>query len=229
MNKFFITAVFICSIVGTSSASEEFSNYRSSPFQWVHPEYYYKAKIINVQNDKYKSNGQSKIAFFGLSAKLPAGYEKSKKNISDTTIGFRSSLSKKSNMVISINDEAILLGTEFSRKREKDYYSAFNSAKEWYHKLFTLTPDIVNEKTFTGDLWLIHGKGMLFEHIKKIAIYKGNNFTAYASFYKKDNPYLDKEIILFHEDLPEDKYISMGFRNVNLNVRQFLATLEIIK
>ncbi|MBU1169359.1 MAG: hypothetical protein KKD44_07320 [Proteobacteria bacterium] len=203
----------------------DYSDYRSFPFQWVYPEHFYKADVLPVQHDSGPHKGFVTIHFFGLSAKVPSEYERTGKNADESTIIFKSNRSKGSIFCLSLNNESAILGTDFDRKRNQDYYSSFSSAEEFYTKTFTLTPDIIDENTFTGDLWMIHSKAKFFEKTDSIKIYINDQFKVFVSKYKPDNPYLDNEIVIFHKNLPEHTYLTAGFKNIDFTVRQFIETL----
>ncbi|MBU1169354.1 MAG: hypothetical protein KKD44_07295 [Proteobacteria bacterium] len=210
-------------ITGCLTAGYDFSEYRNSPFQWVYPEYFYKAIIIDVE----KSNPDetfSKIEFFGLSAYAPDNFKKTENQTNENTLSFKSDSSEL--FVVSLETGDVLMGTEGSRQREKDYYSAFSSVKEWYRKMYSLTPDIITETTPIGDLWLIHAKGMYFDDTNKIEIYKGDSFVAYVKYFKKDNLYLNMEMAIFHNKLPDKKFVKVAFRTSKINAKAFLETLE---
>lgn len=216
-----ITIIVPCAFSG---GDKDFSNYRYYPFQWVYPEYDYKAETVQIKHEPQKKEGYYKIDFFGLSAWIPEGCSK-KKNLSDITTGY-SSPDKKQSIVITLEDENNLLCSDQQEKREKDFCSAFQSAKEFYHKLFTLTSDSIDETTTTGDKWMIHAKGNFFENVKEIKIFKGNSFTAYSRVMDKRISSLKQELVIFHDSLPKHKLIMIGFSAPEKSVKTFLKTLS---
>ncbi|MBU1169358.1 MAG: hypothetical protein KKD44_07315 [Proteobacteria bacterium] len=200
------------------------SEYRYNIFQWVYPEYYFKAEQVSIKKEGMKKEAGHAITFFGLSACIPDEYTEPNQ-ISKNSVTYRTS-GKKTGLAISIDDETKLLCSDIAKSREKDFCSSFNSAKEYYHKLFSLTPDSIDETTSTGDMLLIHAKGIFFEHIKKIKIYNGKSFTAYAREFDDHSTPLKQELIIFHKRLPEHKYIVVGFSASDINVETFLKTLS---
>jgi len=210
----------------TDNPLSDFSQYRSSPFQWVYPEYFFKAEIVSLETKRLPTESETQITFFGLSASIPKYYVKSAKKISQNTIFFHSTINNKEIFFISLNDEKSLLGSESARKKSKDFFSAFSSAEEFHHKVYTLTPNMIDETTPTGDLWMIHAKGMLFENTQRIRIIKEKFFSAYSRIFKNEYPRLTKDLVIFHTRLPPDKYISMGFRTHDNTPDLILSTLQ---
>ncbi|WP_300672786.1 hypothetical protein [Desulfoluna sp.] len=221
MIPFFVT----CSLATDDSLSD-FSHYRSSPFQWVYPEYFYEADIVSVQTKPRATKSENRIDFFGLSACIPKHYVKSDKKISENTIYYHSKTDKKELLFITLHDEKNLLGSTSAREKSKDFFSAFSSAEEFHHKAFTLTPPMIDETTPTGDLWMIHAKGMLFEDTHRIRIIKGDMFTAYGRIFKKEFHRLTEDIVIFHKRLPPTKYLTMGFRTHDNTPDVILSTLQ---
>lgn len=230
MNKLFFGILMIPFFVTCSFATDDslsdFSQYRSSPFQWVYPEYFYEADIVSLEKKRHPTESETRINFFGLSACIPKRYVKSDKNISKNTIYYHSTVDDKEIFFISLNDEKALLGSESAQKKSKDFFSAFSSAEEFHNKVYTLTPDIIDETTSTGDLWMIHAKGMLFEDTHRIRIVKGDMFTAYSRIFKNEYPRLTEDLVIFHKRLPQKKYLSMGFRTHDNTPDIILSTLQ---
>ncbi|VVS94186.1 hypothetical protein [Desulfoluna spongiiphila] len=204
----------------------DFSHYRSSPFQWVYPEYFYKADIVSVKSKSDLKESVTRIEFFGLSACIPDHYVKSSQNISRKTIYYHSKNDKNEMFFLAINDEKIITNSKAAREKSKDFFSAFSSAEEFHNKVFSLTPDVIDETTPTGDLWMIHAKGMLFEDTQRIKIIKGNRFTAYARMFKKEYPRLTEDLTFFHKQLPENKFLTMGFRTHDNTPDIILSTIQ---
>jgi hypothetical protein len=200
------------------------TDYRLNPFQWIYPEYFYKAEIIPVENEKLPPQGFSKVEFFGLAAYVPSEYTNEiirKHNI----MGFKSKTGNKIVIVKSSDDFGLC--SEEETIREKDYCSAFKTHQEYIHKLFTLTPDTAET---IGDKWMVHCKGMFFDDTKKIEIYSGDKFIAYVKFIKdsmvKERKF-SHEITLFHANGPLNSYITISFiANDDTILKNFLSTIE---
>lgn len=221
MMPLFVTCAF-----ALDDTLSDFSQYRSSPFQWVYPEYFYKADLVSVDPKPHPTKSEIRIDFFGLSACIPSHYVKSDKMVSPDTIYYHSTISPNALFFISLCDEKTLLGSEATRNKSKDYFSAFSTAESFYSKAFTLTPDMIDEATPTGELWMIHAKGMLFEDTRRIRIVKGEMFTAYSRIFKKEHPRLTEDLVIFHQHLPPTKYLSMGFRTHDNTPDLILSTLQ---
>jgi len=221
-----ITSLFLM-IVNSAMAGEikkDFSEYRYNPFQWVYPEYFYKADTIKINTRRTFSDDYKRIAFFNLSALVLKKYVGEYKQISDQSFGYRVK-SEKTGFSISLNDQKFLMCSE--QGKEKDFCSAYSSAKEYYHKLYTLTPDMLDGTHSRGDYWMIHAKGTFFEDSRRINIYQGDNFIAYVRTLKDGKQRLKEEIVLFHDDLPPDHYISIGVALSDDNfVTDFLSSLK---
>jgi hypothetical protein len=202
----------------------DLEQYRTYPFQWIFPEYYYKADIIRVEKEKIPPQGYTKVEFFGLSAYIPSKYIEEIKR-KDDDIFFKSKTGDKI-MMIKSKDSSVLC-TEETNTNDKDYCSAYKTPQEFYHKLFTLTPDTAEN---TGDKWLVHGKGILFENAKKIEIYSGDKFMAYIIFFK-DSLGIEKkfslEITLFHANGPLNSFITITFpAKDDTTLKHFISTIE---
>jgi hypothetical protein len=60
--------------------------------------------------------------------------------------------------------------------------------KEFYYKLFTLTPESLNKKEFAGigNQWIVHQKGAFFEQISPpLTIYANESYLAFRQNFRK--------------------------------------------
>lgn len=208
MKKLLIVTVICLMVTVSLTAGEmgnDFSDYRYNPFQWVYPEYFYRADIVKIDAKKTFKAKMTKIDIFGLTGLIPEKYvgELKKK---DNAVFYKSKFG-----IISFffEDPNHVLCSDQLKEKEKDICSAYSSAKEYYHKLFLLTPGMLDGTNTRGDYWLIHAKGNVFKDTRKIYISEGENFTAYARILKGETT-LKEEIILFHDDLPIDHSIAVG-------------------
>jgi len=186
--------------------------YRAYPFQWILPEYYYQAKIIHVEKEEKASKGFNKVEFFGLRSCIPSRYTEIITRRNDSMF-FKSKTGETIMMIKSSNSSFGC--SEYAKIKDKDYCSAYKTPQEFYNKLFTLTPDTVEN---TGDKWIVHGKGMLFDNTKKIEIYTGDKFIAYVKYIKdalvKETKF-SHEVTLFHANGPLDSYVTISFLDYN--------------
>lgn len=201
-------------------------NYRMYPFQWIFPEYYYKAKTIRINKETAVPKGYSKINFFGLSACVPTQYTHKIERRQD--ILYFIAKDKRFIMMIK-SPESSALCSEENQNIMKDYCSAFTTSQEYNHKLFTLTPETANS---IGEKWIVHDKGGVFENTKKIEIYSADMFIAYAKQIK-DKLVDEKkigyshEIVLYHSNGPLNSFITISFLSKNDQLlKQLLSTIE---
>jgi hypothetical protein len=222
--------LFVPFFLVNSACCDDLADYRYNPFQFVYPEYNYKADIQKIKKKTGSFNGFSKVNFFGLSAFVPSEYVKTVNNENPDTVTFKSGksvfvMTKEKDLRSGCNDEQV-------SSENKDFCTAFSSTKDLFYKLFTLTAeDIRNPESnvsSTGILWIIHRKGMLFENTQTIHIYEGTDFTAFVDVQKEiKNRALAKNITLFHEKISPNYYLSVGTNNRDDKfLNTFLATLE---
>lgn len=213
-------------VLNNSQAWTEFNlkAYRNDPFQWVFPEYFYKADVIPVEHEKRTPREFTRVEFFGLKACVPAKYtqEIAKK---DNDLFFKSKTGDFI-MMIKSSDRSSMCSKE-ALQNQKDYCSAFTTPQDYYHKLFTLSPDTARS---VGEKWLVHDKGILFEKAKKIEIYTGDHFTAYVTYVK--DSFVEKlkfshSITLFHKNGPLDAHVIITMMDKDDTIlKTFLSTLE---
>lgn len=234
MKKNWITAsIFVFTILlscvvhsePTNQPSIDIEKYRSYPFQWVFPEYYYKANIIPVIIQKKKPEGYVAIDFFGLKSWLPEKYTQKieKKN---GRIIFRSLDKGKRIIFIKSSDSSYMCKSE-NIPYQNDYCSSFRSVPELFDKLYTLTPDTA---LTVGDKWIVHSKGHVFQEAKKIEVYSGDKFIAYVKFLK--NSFIKEinysyDMTLFHTDGPYASHVVVCFPDEDEQLlKHFLQGLE---
>ena len=224
MKKIFLfTLVFLISCLGVALANSDklskpeinddfIKKYRSDPFQWIFPEYYYKAEIIEI--DKNNPKGFKRVQFFGLSACVPEKYTFKK--------------TKRNNMLLlqsNKNDDGkFLISKASNMPYGNDTY--YKTPQDMFHKLFTLTPDDVfgiEEKYF------IHSKGTFFENAKEIKIYSGDRFRAYLKVMKDSVVKKFKysyELTIFHTNGPFDGHMIVCFpKEDEIVLNNFISTL----
>ncbi|VVS95705.1 hypothetical protein [Desulfoluna spongiiphila] len=221
----FLLAI-LCQCIACSSPQPaiDISSYRHSVFQWIYPEYNLKAEVAEIKTEPHNDMAYRDIDFFGFTAKVPSQYTHTTVNVGKYAIAFKGK-NNKTTVLVSLDDEAQLLCSENAKQREMDFCSSFDSAEEYYHKMYTMTADDIDETTTTGDMFLIHSKGVLFEKVEKIKIYKGDDFTAYANFHSGYDARIKEELIIFHDALPKHMYFRIGLRLSESDAETFLATL----
>lgn len=219
-----LTMIALCSC----QTNNAFKNYRNNPFQYPYPEYYLKANVIKIQ----KTPGKNDPTI------IDTGIHKIIFNTGpDTTITI---VNKHNSFYLETNDDLFGVLTfekenhmgcsEETKEKEKDFCSAFKSSKEYYMKLFTLTPETLSEKKYAamGNKWIVHNKGSWFKDVKNIMIYKNDEITAFRRDFKASADRKTKtELIIFHKMLSPD-YLGIALTVSNDKIiERILSTIEI--
>jgi len=197
MTSFNFLVAFISLLLAGCLGNQGFEGYRYNPFQYPYPEYYLKAESIPISDMKIKpENTMAQISFFDLSSSVPAELL----NVEPTAVSDNKIVYKADDKILIIHREKdTLLGCadEEERKMNNDFCSAFASTREFYDKLYTFTPDDLkrNDNKLTGNKWIVHRKGFVFENVENINRYLGKDFIAYESNYKTGGK-LTKDIVL---------------------------------
>jgi len=238
MKKITIVLVLLLTAACTTNNNlcTDFENYRFNPFQFPYPEYYMKAKVIDI--DKLHSpsrDGQTKINFFGLSAVISKEWFSNQDISADgKTITFLID-NEKSFFLYQDSEQLMGCALPESREANKDFCSAFNSTKEYYEKLYMLTPDDLRKKEYAakGNSWIVHQKGSWFAAPRQVtAIYKyeGNDFVAYRRDFKTDksgDKTVTSEVVIFHKiNAPNAIVIGSLVEKNDELFRQLLTTLK---
>lgn len=185
-------------LVAGCSSNQGFEGYRYNPFQYPYPEYYSKADSIPIGNEKkIFENNMVKLEFFGLNSYISAkSFRAIPKEIKENKVIYKAD----DNFLIIHREKDNLLGCvdEQVKNRNRDFCSVFESTKEYYDKLFTLTPEELNnkDKLDTGHKWIVHRKGFTFENVNMLRKYVGKDFIAFESSYNAGNK-MTKDMILF--------------------------------
>lgn len=200
-----VSAVLLLLALSGCSCNKYFTGYRYNPFQFVYSEYQLKAEVSPIiTTDLAEANGPS-IEFYGLKTTLSAQWNKlaESKTVGEDRVIFKSG----SNVIMIFREKEKLVGCGYSEFKEgnKDFCSAFESTEDFYWKLYTLTPELVSKEN-SGQKWIVHKKGQLFEDIERIRIYKGQGVTVYRSDFKPDSR-LKTELFIFHKSLQPDHLI----------------------
>lgn len=86
-------------------------------------------------------------------------------------------------------------------KNNKDFCSSFIYTKDFYQKLFTLTPDDLSKSQYVakGYVGIVHRKGKMFYRVSDIMIYKGGNSVAYRMDFKDSDMSIKRDLLIFTE------------------------------
>ncbi|MCP3872580.1 MAG: hypothetical protein GY699_05405 [Desulfobacteraceae bacterium] len=182
MPRFGLIGIIIIIFIAGCATQNGFEDYRFNPFQFPYSEYYLTA--INIQEAKKPQDLEalSELNVFGVKIRINKNnFDEVIKN-KDLNTPFI--LKKNNTLVLLANyhqDSLMGCKSKVSREAHKDFCSAFNSSKEFNKKLFTLTPNDINNPAplGDGDLWIIHKKGYVFEQTEAIYIYELDNLTAF--------------------------------------------------
>ena len=199
----FVFTLLLLGISATVFATENpFSNYRYDPFQFSYKEYHYKADVVLI-NESSKPSVKY-FDMFGINAGLPEKYmgkiEKKGAQVQIT--------SDHGTMLFRLEEDHLMgCAIEKVRSSNLDFCSAFDSTQGYYQKLFTLTPENIGEPRIKGNLWIIHEKGVAFEHVKKIIVFEGRNFKGYLRVFNNPDWKIRQEMVLFHDRIPDKGYV----------------------
>lgn len=214
-----------------------FEHYRNNPFQFPYPEYYLKAKVVEITSQHLTlQNKQIKINFFDLSATISKDwFDHQDVSSNGGTISFQKD-NERSFFVYIEREQLMGCGVPETREANRDFCSAFNSTKEFYDKLYLLTPDDLrkNEYASKGNSWIVHQKGSWFSSPRQVTTiykYKGNGFVAFRRDFdnKKESggKALTSELVIFHQNnAPNAIVIGSRIDKNDELFHQILSTLE---
>lgn len=104
------------------------SDYRFDPFQWIYPEYYYKADIVPVRKEKILPDDYTKVDFFGLTAYLPSKCSELITREHDI-MSFRSKTGDRILMLKATKDTLYCSDEKLAYR--KDYCSAYKTPQDF--------------------------------------------------------------------------------------------------
>lgn len=205
--------IIVTLLLSSCTINHDFQGYRYNPFQYPYPEYYLKADTIVIHDEKTDQYPEMvKLDFFGLTSSVPGRLFKARqKSVKENEIIYESD----GNVLIIHREIDNLLGCadEEIRNRNNDFCSSFTSSRQYYEKLFSLTPDTLRTGSGiqTGDKWIVHRKGFTFENAAKLIKYVKNGIVAYETYYKPGKS-MTKDMIIFTGD---DKYYYTFATNIS--------------
>ena len=202
--------------------------------QFNDPEYYMKAKVIDIQPGKSITQDNTKIDFFGLSASISSGWFDKKTNPVEPTTTFYFKDGKRIFVIMPLFEHEEKLGCDNPiDDNERDVCSAFKSPQEYYDKVWTLTPDDLKDPQYAtrGNYILVYEKKSWFGTQKAVAIYKyqGNDFAAYRRDFKPDeeNRSMTSNLVVFHQKIKPISFIITSFVDNNDELfEQILSTIQ---
>ena len=203
--------------------------------QFNDPEYYMKAKVIDIQPGKSITQDNTKIDFFGLSASISPGWFDKKSNPLKTTTAVYSKDGEKVFLIMSLfESEEISACDKPVDEHERDFCSAFKSIQEYYDKVWKMTPEDLKDPQYAtrGNYMLVLEKKSWFTKPAKVtAIYKycGTDFTAYRRDFHpgKDNKTIRAELVIFHQKIRPISFIITSFvDNSDELFEQILTTIQ---
>lgn len=223
--------ILLILIVFFYSCNIKFKNYRYNPFQFVYDEYYFTAKKYKI---KKKSTSELRDLKFFTVYNFKFALDS---NIADTCISIKNVTYFKKNdkkLFIISKRKDLKMGCNDSLTQilNRDYCNSFQSEKDFYFKLFFLTPNDLekNEYAEKGNFWIVHYKGWFFEDTRPPLIaYENDSYIAYRRNFIKPTP-LACEVILFHKEL-EGNYLTFGFSQYcdEKTINQILSSITLIK
>lgn len=201
---FFIISIYAC------QSNSGFINYRNDPFQFPYPEYYLKAKEINLQQTSASLNQVSieieneRIAFDvdkSLSLQTKKKFDSYYLWSGEKLFG-----------VLNYEKEVYMGCRDAEKVNQKDFCSAFNSTKEYFSKLFELTPDDLTQDEYSGigNKWIVHNKGSWFKNVNQLFVYHLEDNVAFRRDFKSDSDQKMKtELIIFPKAIAPN-YVGIG-------------------
>ena len=203
---------------------EKFKNYRYSPFSYPYKEYFYKADTIPIFQIE---SIDSLVNVFDHTINIPSIVFDSVVDRTSEKGGYHFYKDQiKQFMVVQIHDKDRLgCNDPLVKTSNLDYCDAFDSALDFYQKLYTLVPDDLQylEKR-TAHEWIIHNKGMIFHDTRSIHIYTSENYTAFRR--NNNNDKFPTEIVLFHKkNSPYYLSFSFGVKSEEL-ILKILKTIK---
>lgn len=209
------------------STNQGFEGYRYNPFQYPYPEYYLKAETIPISSEKMKAeNNMVQLEYFGLRSYVQAeSFNPKLKDVRENTIIFKDH--DKVLVIDRVKDSLIGCDDEQVKNSNKDFCSAFDTSKEYYEKLFTVTPQDLRgaNKQIIGNKWIVHRKGFTFENVEKLHKYTGRCFVSFESIYKSGSN-MTKDMILFRDKTKQYYIIFATNHKDDLFFKKLLETLQ---
>lgn len=207
-----------------------FREYRYNPFQFPYPEYFLKAERVDFTTKMPLEPVANpvNINFFGLTSTIDSEWFDAEKG---TDAVRRYTLNGKTQFILYTNKEVRFgCSDEVSASINRDFCSGFQSSKEFFEKLYTLTPADLEEPSLSvvGDSWIVHRKGWLFEGTQNIVIYEGTDFIAFRRDFKGgESEKITTEIHLFLHQR-ETSWVTLGMKDCpDAFVGQFLKGLHV--
>lgn len=188
-------------LLSSCTINNDFQGYRYNPFQYPYPEYYLKAETITISDVKAEHYPDMvKLEFFGFTSHVPRGlFNARQKSVQENQVIYEAD--GKVLIIYRENENLLGCADEEIKNKNKDFCSSFTSTREYYEKLFTLTPDTLRTGSCIqkGDKWIVHRKGFTFENAAKLIKYVKNGVEAYETCYKPGKA-ITKDMILFTGD-----------------------------
>ncbi len=222
--------IFLIIIIGIYAchSNSHFADYRNDPFQFPYPEYYLQSKEIRLSQspiipDQVSIGFENRQITFDMdkdiSIQIKKKYDSYYLWSGEELLG-----------VLNIEKEVYMGCSGNTRLNQKDFCEAFKSSKEYYLKLYTLTPDVLNkdQPISIGDKWIIHNKGTWFKNVNQIMIYHFSEGIAFRrDFDSKSSQKMKTELIIFHENI-NPNFIGIGLTTIdNKVIENIVATLKV--
>lgn len=195
--------------------------------QFQGPEYYLKAKVIEVQSQKKMATADVvKMNYFGLTSVIASKWF-DRETLKNDSIAFMAQ--DELRFLVSF-DQQTVTACRAPHENEKDFCNAFKSPQDYYEKIWMLTPDDLKSPQYAtrGDHLIILQKRMWFAEPKVKAVYKyqGNHFVAYRRDFDADKR-LKSELVIFHQKNSPNAVViaSLVDRNDEL-FQEILETIE---
>ncbi len=185
-------------------------DHRLNPFQFPLPEYNLKAKTIKLKNLDTPPDNYKLVKLLGNIAIIPKVGKIAPSKVFLDPLYVDATDGSKVIFIMNKEKDNFILCSDEDRKITMDYCSAYNSRRDYFLKLWTLTPvDLEKEKYIqAGYSWLVHQKGSVFQFVDELIIYEKDNFT----FFRKNMTPESSNKVSFHiSNNKTDELYSVSF------------------
>lgn len=208
MKRFFLLLIIVGIYACQSNGG--FINYRNDPFQFPYPEYYLKAKEINLRQ---AADNPNQVSIETVNERISFDVDKNlhlqtKKKLDSYYLWSGEKLFG----VINFEKEVYMGCGGAAKAYQKDFCSAFNSTEEYFSKLFKLTPDdlATDEYAGIGNKWIVHNKGSWFRNVNQLFVYHLEDNVAFRRDFKPGGGQKMKtELIIFPKAIAPN-YVGIG-------------------
>lgn len=204
----YMTLIF-CS---NALAHNQAENYRYNPFQFMLPEYRFKAESESIGSIDGLPDGYKKVEIHGYRFFVPDVF------ILQTDKGIPGALAvldknNKGLLMIDMIASDVFLCSDDRKEIDKDYCSVFETRRDLLYKSYTLIPDDLSKPEYRskGYSWIIFDKGNLFEDVSDLKLYERNGFIFFRHNLKPNAPLSSTKTIIMISSPKDDELLGISF------------------